>query len=98
MGFRFLASARQAGVRRAEGIALSGSRGQSTAPHLHFEILLDGLLFPEGPRWHDGKLWFSDMQGLHVMTVDMDGNAEGFCNQACSGQHESQGHRSYGWP
>jgi hypothetical protein len=21
-------------------------------------ILLDGLLFPEGPRWHDGKLWF----------------------------------------
>jgi sugar lactone lactonase YvrE len=39
-------------------------------------ILLDGLLFPEGPRWHDGKLWFSDMQGLHVMTVDLDGNSE----------------------
>jgi sugar lactone lactonase YvrE len=40
------------------------------------EILLDGLLFPEGPRWHDGKLWFSDMQGLHVMTVDLEGNSE----------------------
>ena len=39
-------------------------------------ILLDGLLFPEGPRWHGGKLWFSDMQALHVMTVDLDGNAE----------------------
>ena len=22
--------------------------------------LLDGLTFPEGPRWHDGRLWFSD--------------------------------------
>jgi sugar lactone lactonase YvrE len=40
------------------------------------KILLDGLWFPEAPRWHDDKLWFSDMQGLHVMTVDLDGNSE----------------------
>jgi sugar lactone lactonase YvrE len=39
-------------------------------------ILLDGLLFPEAPRWHANKLWFSDMQGLHVMTVDLDGKSE----------------------
>ena len=47
------------------------------------QILLDGLLFPEGPRWHGGKLWFSDMQGLHVMTVDMDGNAEKIVEVQC---------------
>jgi len=40
------------------------------------EILLDGLLFPEGPRWHEGKLWFSDMQGLCVMNVNLAGKAE----------------------
>jgi len=40
------------------------------------EVLLDGLMFPEGPRWHEEKLWFSDMHAGQVMTVDMDGNAE----------------------
>jgi len=22
--------------------------------------LIDGLSFTEGPRWHEGRLWFSD--------------------------------------
>jgi sugar lactone lactonase YvrE len=39
-------------------------------------ILLEGLLFPEGPRWHEDKLWFSDMQLHQVMTVDLDGTSE----------------------
>jgi len=39
-------------------------------------VLLDGLLFPEGPRWHAGKLWFSDMHAHRVMTVDLAGRAE----------------------
>jgi sugar lactone lactonase YvrE len=38
--------------------------------------ILDGLCFGEGPRWHEGKLWFSDMHAPHVMTVDLDGNTE----------------------
>ena len=37
-------------------------------------VLLDGLLFPEGPRWHEGRLWFSDIHQHRVMTVDLEGN------------------------
>jgi sugar lactone lactonase YvrE len=40
------------------------------------EVLLGGLGFGEGPRWHDGRLWFSDMGAARVMAVDLDGRAE----------------------
>lgn len=39
-------------------------------------VLLDGLAFAEGPRWHDGKLFFSDMQDAKVCTLDLDGRVE----------------------
>lgn len=32
-----------------------------------------GLAFAEGPRWHDGRLWFSDMGAGAVLAVDPDG-------------------------
>ena len=40
------------------------------------EIILDGLCFPEAPRWHHERLWFSDMHGLRVMAVDVKGKFE----------------------
>jgi sugar lactone lactonase YvrE len=40
------------------------------------EVLLDGLTFPEGPRWREGKLWFSDFYTHRVMSVALDGRAE----------------------
>ncbi len=43
------------------------------------EVLLDGLAFGEGPRWHEDRLWFSDMHEHRVMTVDMGGNAAVVC-------------------
>jgi sugar lactone lactonase YvrE len=46
---------------------------EDTAP---FEVLLDGLTFPEAPRWRDGKLWFSDFYSFQVLTVDLYGRAE----------------------
>ena len=39
-------------------------------------ILVDGLVLPEGPRWHEGRLYFSDIHGHQVMSTDMDGNLE----------------------
>ncbi len=33
-------------------------------------VLLDGVGFGEGPRWHDGRLWFSDFLRHAVSTVD----------------------------
>jgi sugar lactone lactonase YvrE len=43
---------------------------------LETAILVEGLLFPEGPRWHDEKIWISDMHACWVMTVDLNGNVE----------------------
>jgi len=40
------------------------------------ETLLDGLTFPEAPRWHDGRLWFSDFYTHRVVAVDPGGRAE----------------------
>lgn len=40
------------------------------------EVLADGLTFAEGPRWHQGKLWFSDFFDHAVKTVDLDGTVE----------------------
>lgn len=43
---------------------------------LETTVLIDGLVFPESPRWHDGKLWFSDIHAHRVMTADLKGNAQ----------------------
>ena len=40
------------------------------------KLFIDGLCFPEGPRWHDGKLWFSDMHARRVLRAGMDGVPE----------------------
>lgn len=43
---------------------------------LKTNLLVDGLQFPEGPRWRDGKLWFSDMRSGLVQTVALNGRKE----------------------
>jgi sugar lactone lactonase YvrE len=40
------------------------------------QTLLTGLAFGESPRWHDGRLWFSNWGAQEVVAVDLDGNSE----------------------
>jgi len=40
------------------------------------EVLIEGLTFTEGPRWHDGRLYFSDFFTHRVLAVDTEGNME----------------------
>lgn len=37
--------------------------------------ILDDLVFGEGPRWHEGRLWFSDMHDHRVVATTVDGDA-----------------------
>ena len=41
-----------------------------------FKVLVNNLCFPEGPRWHDGKLYYSDMHAHTVNVTDMNGRGE----------------------
>ena len=44
--------------------------------HNDRKTLIGGLVFPEGPRWHDGRLFFSDMHDKRVLACDESGRAE----------------------
>jgi sugar lactone lactonase YvrE len=37
-------------------------------------VLSEGIYFGEGPRWHDGRLWFSDFYAYAVKSVSMAGD------------------------
>ena len=40
------------------------------------QVLLNGRVFGEQPRWHEDRLWFSDWGTQEVIAVDMQGNSE----------------------
>ena len=51
--------------RDGKGVGISGLR-----------TLASGLVFGEQPRWHQGRLWFSDWGTQDVIAVDLDDNSE----------------------
>jgi sugar lactone lactonase YvrE len=40
------------------------------------KVLLSGLGIPESPRWHEGRLWFSNWIDRQVVAVGLDGKQE----------------------
>src|SRR6516165_8549127 len=40
------------------------------------QVLMEGVAFGESPRWHDGRLWFSDWGAQEVVAVDEAGSKE----------------------
>jgi sugar lactone lactonase YvrE len=40
------------------------------------KLLIDGLAFPESPRWRDGRLWVSDWGAHEVIAAGLDGSSE----------------------
>jgi sugar lactone lactonase YvrE len=39
-------------------------------------VLLEGIAYPESPRWHEGRLWFADWMAHQVIALDPDGESE----------------------
>lgn len=47
-----------------------------TANAAAIRLLTGGLGFPEGPRWHDGRLYVSDIFRRRIVAVGLDGSVE----------------------
>jgi sugar lactone lactonase YvrE len=54
-------------------------------------VLTDELWFGEGPRWHDGRLWFSDFAEMAIRSVGLDGRVR---TEHALGDHRPSG---LGW-
>ena len=39
-------------------------------------VLMEGIVFGESPRWHDGRVWFSDWGAHQVIALDPEGRSE----------------------
>jgi len=46
------------------------------SPTIEADVLLEGLVIGESPRWHDGRLWFAHWGAGEVVAVDLQGRSE----------------------
>jgi len=53
--------------------------------------VVTGIRFPEGNRWHDGRLWYSDMHTGEVFSIDPDSDAAPRLEATVAGQSSGLG-------
>src|SRR5205823_3125889 len=71
-------SAEKACCKTSPHVPRSDARGKLSgrarrAAEVIMDVVVDGLTFPEAPRWRDGALWFSDFYSHRVLRVDISG-------------------------
>lgn len=49
----------------------------ATQMHADWTLVIDGIDFGEGPRWHDGRLWFSDFYQQTISSVEIHPDGSG---------------------
>jgi sugar lactone lactonase YvrE len=49
---------------------------ESASQVIEPRVLLEGLAIGESPRWHDGRLWFSNWGAGEIVAVDLEGKSE----------------------
>ena len=60
-------------VDSAKVIRRSPALDAVLAPDVKIERVATGFLFTEGPMWHNGALWFSDLMGNRMYSLSADG-------------------------
>jgi len=40
------------------------------------QTLMTGIVVGESPRWHEGRLWFSNWGAQEIIAVDVEGDSE----------------------
>ena len=43
---------------------------------MNAEVVLDGLVLGESPRWHAGRLWVADWAAHELVTLDASGTRQ----------------------
>jgi hypothetical protein len=68
-----------AGISGRATVYTCGLRKENTMAHgpvSETRVLLDGFGMGESPRWHEGRLWFSNWGANEIVAVDLEGNSE----------------------
>ncbi len=50
---------------------------EATQMHVEWTTVIDGIDFGEAPRWHDGRLWFSDFFQQTISSVEIHPDGSG---------------------